>query len=386
MEYENWIKKGFRMKKIGTINFINTFFYTGLGLAIPLYLIKMNADVEEVGFILSVIPLFMLIVRTVVAVLSETYGNRMFFSLQGLSEAVAAAIYFVASTPLIFVFAKIFEGASYSFFWAVNRTAIFEDAKYNKKDRAIESAIMVAIRMVGGVVGIIAAAFIITNYSFEYFFLLLCALGLVTFFASTIMRDNGKRQVDITKVFDIVGAPDFWKTALALGLNFPASTLLLFFAIPVFAKLNLGADYITIGAIMAIFYGFVGVGDFLGAKMRLDERRLFWPELLGAPLMILLPFSGQYFTLVLALAGISYGLSASIFEDIVSKAVEKTKYVSSAIALLHVPGRAIEFLVLFLAGVVYVVFGAWAPFALAGVMFCISVIMFDRYLNGSASH
>lgn len=369
------------MRKIGTINFINTFFYAGLALAIPLYLIKKGINVEEIGFILSVIPFFMLIIRTVAAIFSETFGCKIFFSLQGITEVLASLVYMVASSPFMFAFAKMFEGTSYSFFWAVDRTAIFEDAMYNKKDKAIESATMVAVRMIGGMVGIIIAAFVIMNFSFEHFFLLLCILGLLTILSSIALRDTSKRSVDISEIFDIIKMPKFFRIGLALGLNFPASSLMLFFAIPVFAKLNLGADDIAIGIMMALFYGSVGIGSFIGSKMRLDERKLFWPEMLGVPVFFLLPFSKEYFMPMLVLAGISYGISAAIFEELLSKTVEKTKYVSSGVALLHVPGRAIEFIVLFSAGIVYTVIGSWAPFVLAGLMFGISAIMFDRYLN-----
>ncbi len=370
------------MRKIGTINFINTFFYAGLALAIPLYLIKKGINVEEIGFILSVIPFFMLILRTVAAIFSETFGSKIFFSLQGIAEIIASLIYMVASSPLMFAFAKAFEGVSYSFFWAVDRTAIFEDAMYNKKDKGIEAATMVAVRMIGGMIGIIIAAFVIMNFSFEYFFLLLCLLGLVTLLSSMALRDTSKRSVDVSKIFDIIKMPKFFRIGLALGLNFPAASLMLFFAIPVFAKLNLSADYITIGIVMALFYGSIGIGSFIGSKMRLDERKLLFPELLGVPMFFLLPFFKEYFIPMLVFAGISYGISASIFEELLSKTVDKTKYVSSAVALLHVPGRVIEFFVLFSAGIIYTVIGSWAPFVLAGLMFGISAIMFDRYLNG----
>lgn len=371
------------MKKIAALNFINHFFRVGLALAIPLYLIEKEMSVESIGFILSATPFFMLILRSGTAVISESVGGKIFFALQGVAQAISSLIYWVANTPLMFGVGKMAEGASQSFFWAVDRTAIFEDAQLHHKSRAIESAKMVMVRLAGGVFGIFVAALIITNLTFGYFFLLLFVLGIVTFIVSIQLRDTTRHKITVAKVVKLLKKNKFWKAGIALGLNTASGSALFFFLIPIFGDLVMKLDYMSIGGLMALFYGTIAAGDLLAEKMKFKQERLMWIQIMGIMFLALIPFYSNNIVIMLliALAGISVGVSAAMFERVISKTVGTSKYVSTDMAILHIPVRFIEFMILFSAGIIYHGLGAHSLFFLVAAMFGISVIMFRSYLK-----
>jgi len=371
------------MKKIAAINFINHFFRVGLALALPLYMIEKSISLESIGFILSVTPFFMLLIRLVSAVVSETMGARIFFILQGISQSIAAFIYSVSTTPLLFGAGKIFEGVNQSFFWAVDRTAIFEDAKYDKKSRATQSAKMVVVRVIGGIFGILTAGIIITNFSFHYLFFLLIALGIITMLLSTMLRDTKHRKITVAKVIKLAKRNKFWKAGIGLGLNIAAGSVLFFFLIPVFGDLVMKLDYMMIGIIMAIFYVALVLGDVIAEKMKFREEKLMWIQIMGILFIAIIPFytDNLVILLLLILSGISFGVAAAMFERVVSKIVGASPYISTDIAILHMPVRFIEFLALFSAGIIYHGLGAHSLFFLTAAMFGISAIMFKFYLK-----
>jgi len=371
------------MRKIAAINFINYFFRIGLALVLPLYMIEKSISLESIGFILSVTPFFMLVVRGVSAVLSEAVGTRIFFILQGISQTIASFIYSISTTPFLFALGKMFEGTTQSFFWAVDRTAIFEDAKINNTSRAAASVRMLIMRLFGGVFGIISAAAIITSFSFDYFFLILIALGILTFFLSLLLRDTQRHKITIAKVKKLASTNKFWKAGIGLGLNVAAGSALFFFLIPIFGELVMKLDYMMIGGLMALFYAAIAFGDIFAEKMNFKENKLMWIQILGILFVAMIPFytDNLVILVLLLLSGISFGVSSAMFERVVSKTVGTSPYISTNIAILHIPVRFIEFLTLFSAGIIYHGLGAHSLFFLVAAMFGISVIMFKFYLK-----
>jgi len=371
------------MRKIATINFINYFFRIGLALVIPLYMIEKNISLESIGFILSVTPFFMLALRGIAAVISESMGARIFFTFQGISQTIASFIYSVANTPLLFGAGKMFEGTTQSFFWAVDRTAIFEDAKINHTSRSAASVRMMIMRLFGGVFGIITAAVIITSFSFDYFFFILMGLGILTLAVSFMLRDTEHRKITVAKVKKLASTNKFWKAGIGLGLNVAAGSVLFFFLIPVFGELVMNLDYMMIGGLMALFYAAVALGDIFAEKMKFKEKKLMWIQILGILFIALIPFytENQVILLLLVLAGVSFGVSSAMFERVISKTVGTSHYISTDIAILHIPVRFIEFLALFSAGIIYHGLGGHSLFFLVAAMFGVSVIMFKFYLK-----
>ena len=52
------------MKRLTAINFIYQFTWAAIAITLPLYLIKKEVNVEEIGLILSVIPLAMVFFKS----------------------------------------------------------------------------------------------------------------------------------------------------------------------------------------------------------------------------------------------------------------------------------------------------------------------------------
>ena len=115
-----------QMKRILTVTFLNFFISGGLTLAIPLLLLERNVDLVEIGLVISILPLFFLIARLMMAMVADLSGwNRFYLLVNWPGSLLATVTYFIASSTPMFLIGKIFEAVKESSYWAVNRTAIF---------------------------------------------------------------------------------------------------------------------------------------------------------------------------------------------------------------------------------------------------------------------
>jgi len=367
------------MRRLTAINFLNQFFWAVIAITLPLYLIEKGINVEEIGLVLSLIPFTMVVFRTFLAMVSDVLGTRVFFMLQGVSQALGAAVYAVASLPIHFGIGKIFEGTSYSLFWAVDRTAIFRTAQ----KRGVEAAKMTSVRMVAGTLGLLLGGYVAYVFSFEVIYVSLVAVGLLTFLLASKRHDteanhDGKlvQTLDLDKKHLL-----FWEAALVLGFAITADSLFLTFLLPVFMDVSLGFDYAVIGFAMAVYLAGLGIGSYLAAREELDERKLFPLQLLAVPLLALLPYSGQYFIPVIFLVGIGSGIAFGIYEDVIAKMTRKDRNLSTSIALLHLPGKILEFAMLALSGFIFVFLGGPALFVVCAFLLLLYVISANSVLK-----
>jgi MFS family permease len=367
------------MRKLTAINFIHQFFWAVVVITLPLYLIEKDINVEEIGLILSLIPLAMLVLRTLGAMFSDIIGTRLFFVYQGIFQMVAAGIYSIASTPLHFGLGKISEGSSYSLFWAVDRTAIFSTA--TKKGEA--AAKMTSVRMVAGAIGLLFGGYMAYLFSFEFIYQILIGLGLVTVVLAVVRHNVGAhRREKLSQTLELGKKHSlFWETSIAMAFAVASNVLFLNFLIPVFMDLSLNADYVTIGLAMAIYFTGTGIGSYAATWLGLVERKLFPYQLLTLPLMVALPYSGGFFIPILFLVGTGTGVVWGMYEELIAEITREDTNLSTSIALLHVPVKVFEFSSLAAAGFIFVIFGGEVLFILSAVLLLVYLVLADRVLK-----
>lgn len=354
------------LRKIGALNFIEQFKYGALTIALPLYLISRGINVEEVGLVLSLLPLAFVMVRVVSAVLADAVGVKKFFLASSVLQVVTTLVYALAITPLQFAMGKISEGMGMAFFWAVDRTAIFARSKQKKY-----LTIMGVVRAFGAAVGILGAGILMAYSSFETLFAALAMLGIAGLVVSWRVRDLGATnpKPEWKSLFAIKGRElDFWHVSASILLVNVSFMLLFAFLLPVTMNMQLGMGYLEIAVMLAAFYVCIGAGSLISSRADVGKNALFFFQLVAIPLICMLPVSGQYFGAVLMLAGVGFGVCFGMNEAMMGYIGEKGNGMSSKIAMLIAPLNIASFVVLAGAGFALEAFGTEALFVFSAML------------------
>ncbi|MEM4272221.1 MAG: MFS transporter [Candidatus Bilamarchaeaceae archaeon] len=174
------------LRKIGALNFIEQFKYGALTLALPLYLLSRGVNIGEIGLVFSLLPLAFVLIRVVASVFADVVGVKILFMTSMAFEALASLIYSYATAPIHFAIGKLAEGSDEACFWAVDRTAIIARAHEIKY-----LSIMGTVREFGGAIGILAAGFIITQFSFGFLFWSLIVMGVAGMLIAAAIANRG---------------------------------------------------------------------------------------------------------------------------------------------------------------------------------------------------
>ncbi len=355
------------LRKIGTLNFIQQFKYGALTVTLPLYLISRGIDVGEIGLILSLLPLAFLLVRTISSVFADVMGVKPFFIANTVFHTITNLILLFAKTPLQFGLGKISEGSTDACFWAVDRTAIMERVHEKKY-----LTLMGVVRSFGAALGLIGAGLIIAYLSFEMVFAVLIGIGIVGILISLTLVNRGANmeKPDWKGLFAIRKRHlDFWHVSVAIVLVNVSFMLMFAFLLPVMMAIDLGMSYLEIAVMLTAFYVSVGMGGMLSVRMKMDESKLLFFQLMAIPMIVMLPFAGQYFSAVLLMAGFGFGVCFGLNEGMIGYLVEAGKKgVSSRVATLIAPTNLGAFVVFAGAGFALEAFGTEAMFVFSAVL------------------
>lgn len=371
------------MRRLTAMNFIHQFTWAVIVITLPLYLISRGINVEEIGIVLSLVPLAMIFMRVFLAMLADRFGTKLFFVGHTIMQILATITYIVATLPVQFGIGKMFEGTSYSFFWAVDRTAIFATAK-NKAKAATQ---MSSVRMFAAALGMGLGGFLAFEFSFEFVYFILVGLGIISLILAFTRRDTPHHVEKLKETLSLKNKDtEYWKTALAMGFALGYFSLFFVFLLPVFLDLMLGLDPLAIGLFCMLYFLGMGLGTYLATRMGLDESKLYILQMFTIPLIIMLPYTGGFFLPVLFLIGIGTGIVFGIYEELIVVSTEREEInVSTAVAVLNTPGRIIEFVVLAASGFVYFILGYEAVFLLCALFLLLFIILAKRILDGVSS-
>ena len=364
MAYLNQIKNVFWIQ-------ISHSFASGiLGVALPLMMKERNVNTITIGFVFASMPLIMQFGRMFFATFSDFLGRKPFFVSSGVLGFVSSLIYYVAHTPLEFLFGKVVEGTQEGALWAVNRAFLLEKSGGHWR-------ILVNLRAVvyiASAVGSLLSGFLVVWFFYEGTMLFCALLAIVMVLLSLLLVKERRGRFSISKALRFL---DFRKKErifkiflllfLVMGLTYG---FIGGWVVPYFLSGN-GFNTETVGLIIGVQTLLSGLFSFLFSRST-DIRRLTL-------------LSGVLFSATLFSIGFSFSLSAGVLliffgaiqgmniigqEGILTKVCAKESY-GIDIGLLMMGFHIGESLSLALSGILVLLFGYAAVFIIAAATYAV---------------
>jgi len=325
-------------------------------------------DIVTIGFVFASMPMIFQVGRMFSAIVSDFWGRKLFFVLNGIAGTITNLIYYLANTPLEFLFGKVTEGTKEASLWAVNRAFMLENSE--KKWRALVTLRTVAY--LSSAFGSLVAGFLIIWLFYEGTLLLCAAIMTLIVPLSLFLASRRREKLNIKKALNIL---DFRKKAkifkiffglfLIMGLSFGFVSG---FVYPLFLSRN-GFNAETIGVLLGLQILLAGLVSHLFANRSDVGRLILFSGVLYTFALISIGFSSSTFSGILVVAyGFVEGLLAIGQEGIVSMITRKESY-GTDIGLLwmgHHLGRSFS---LAFSGLVISIWGFAAPFLISALVF-----------------
>ena len=371
------MKNAFR--NIMEINFLYSFIIAASATLLPLYLLERNVSVESIGFVMAATPITFLIFRLIFASLGDHIGNRPIFYANAVSQTIAIAIYWIATTPLMFAVGRLMDGVRNSAFWAVNRAEIFKTSDSAKVEK--NSIKLMGIRSVGDAAGRIAIGLVVMYISFQNAYFGLGVIGLGLFYLASKVPHEGHSGKKLMDGFaERIMKPrkrDFWLASVPLMFFGAIDYALFVFILPVYMNGVLKMDYFAVGSAMAWISTLFAAAVFLATtkhvKMRLN---LLLTLALGALPLAMIFFADQLaFIVLISLFAIGWGMGNASYERIFVWATGKGKHVSTEGGVLMIPQRIAEVIFVAGAGAIAGAFGFEMVFILSSAITIIYVVI-----------
>lgn len=359
------------LRRISTTTFLNFFVSGAITLVIPLLLLERNVSINEIGVVLSILPLVFLIARLLFAAIADYIGWSHLFLLINWPTAVASTIcYYFASSILVFMLGKFAEGLRESAYWAVIRTGIY---CLSTKRVEYEATKNNAIIWLATAVGAASAGILIAYTGFSITIAVIIIASLVIFFPAVRLW---KSSIEIplpktTRLFASLNPKGrtrlFWLVSIALMFNslavYPMMTLLL----PVFMNKELNYSYPAIGFLFMMFNIIAAAVTFFTLKQPLNLKRAAFLTVTSIIASALLAFSGEFFAGLFLVLAFVRGYGIGFFEHIIVKAAKDSKNLSVDIGYLHTPMRIAEFASVLTAGFTVQFLGYGPLFLITGI-------------------
>ncbi len=286
-----------QIRTVFSIQVLSSFAGGVLGVALPLMMEERNIDIVTIGLVFASMPMIFQLGRMLFATVSDFWGRQLFFGLSGFLGIVANSIYYVAHTPLEFLFGKVMEGTSSGSLWAVNRAFILEESE--KKWRTLVH--LRTVVYLSSAFGGLAAGFLVVWFLYEGTMILCAAVGASVVPLSLFLARKRKRPLSFggaLNALDLRKKERIFRVFLALffvmGLSFGFVSG---FVYPLFLSNN-GFSAEAIGLLLGVQILIAGGVSFLFAG-RFQVRKLVL-------------ISGALYTLVLAFIGVSASVLAGI--------------------------------------------------------------------------
>lgn len=359
-----------QVKNVLFIQVLNSFVSGVLGVALPLMMEARNVDVAIIGFVFAAMPLIMQLSRMFFATVSDFWGRKLFFVSNGVLGIVSGLIYYVAYSPLEFLFGKVMEGTKEGSLWAVNRAFLLE-----KNDGRWQ--ILVHLRTVAYVayaLGSLIAGFLIVWLFFEGALLVCAGISVLVLITALLLAGEKRLQFDAgrawrfldfrkkTRVFKIFLVLFF---VMGISFGFVGS-----FVLPLFLD-AVGFEAEAIGAIVGLEILVAGLFSYLFTKSSKMRELILLSGVLFSVTFLLLGFAGWVFAAVLVVFfGLVQGMASIGQEGILSRVCDKQSY-GTDIGLLMMGLHLGEALSLALTGVLIALYGFVVPFLLAASTYAI---------------
>jgi MFS family permease len=352
------------------IQVLNSFVAGVLGVVLPLMMMERNIDIVTIGLVFASLPLIFQLGRMFFAIVSDFWGRKLFFVLHGFLSVISNGIYYLANTPLEFLFGKVVEGTKDGSLWAVNRAFLLE---HSERKWTILVHLRTAV-YVAFAVGSLLAGFLIVWFFYNGTLMLCVLIGAFCVPLAFFVVGERKEKFSMERALHFL---DFRKKArvfkvflvlfFVMGLSFGLRSGFVF---PLFLSVN-GFDAEMVGLIVGLQILLAGLFSYFFAR-RFEMRRLIlWSGVLYTVMFVLLGFSGSVLAGVLVVVyGIVEGLLSIGQEGILSSIAKEESY-GIDIGLLMMGLHTGNTLSLALSGFLISWWGFVAPFLLSGFLFVV---------------
>ena len=347
-----------------SIQVLNSFSAGILSVVLPLMMVERNIDVVTIGFVFAAMPMIFQLSRMAIGIISDFWGRRPFFFSNAVLGAISSSIYYLAQTPLEFLFGKIIEGTKSASLWAVNRAFLME--KSEKKWR-----ILVHLRTtsyVSSAAGSLISGFLIAGFLYDGAIALCILVSVLVLPLSFLLAKEKRRELSVSEA---IQALDFRRKGsefksfllmfIVMGL---AVGLLAGFVFPLFL-LNSGFSTEEIGLLIGLQIFLAGVFSYIFAgRFRLRTIVLLSGALYGVVLILLGVSTPMFVGILVVSYGMVNGLLGIAQEGILSRITNAESY-GTDIGLLMMGlhgGRTIS---IALTGFLISAYGFAAPFLLS---------------------
>jgi MFS family permease len=357
-------------KRVLFIQALHSFSSGLLGVAIPLVMKARGVEVILMGFIFASMPLIMQVGRMFFAVISDFFGRKPFFILNGFLGIVSSLIYYFAHTPMEFLFGKIAEGAKEGSIWAVNRAYLLEKSRGNWK-------MLVNLRIVVYLmysIGSLVAGFLIAYLLFEGTMVLCALLGVLGVLFSMKLADKKKgefRAYQTLQLLSFKRKNRKFKVSLFLflmmGLAFGFRSG---YIIPCFLN-ELGFSAKAVGLILGVMVLLASLSAYIFSRCTHIRQLILVSGVTYSALLIPLGYSPPAAAAALVAAiGFAEGMNSIGQEGVLSKICNEESY-GTDIGLLMMGLHIGESASLALSGILITNWGFAVSFILASTLYVI---------------
>ncbi len=352
------------------IQVLNSFVAGVFGVALPLMMSERNVDIITIGLVFASLPLIFQLSRILFATVSDFWGKKLFFALNGSLGVFASLIYYLAHTPLEFLFGKVVEGTKDGSLWAVNRAFLLE-----KSER--KWATLVYLRTAAYVayaVGSLLAGFLIVWFFFQGTLALCAILGASVVPLALLLVGDLKKRFSVAKALHLL---DFRKKDkvfkrflvlfIVMGLAFGFRSGFVF---PLFLSSN-GFDAEIVGVLVGLQVLLAGLFSYLFARRFEMGKLLLASGVFYTVTLVLLGFSSSVFAgFLVVVYGVVEGLLSISQEGILSRVTSEGSY-GTDIGLLMMGLHGGNTLSLALSGFFIQMWGFMAPFLMSALIFVV---------------
>ena len=357
-------------KVVISIQVLNSFVSGILAVALPLMMKERNIDIVTIGLVFASMPMIFQLGRMFFAIVSDFWGRKLFFVLNGFLGVISSSIYYLAHTPLGFLFGKVSEGTKSASLWAVNRAFLLE-----KSER--KWTILVHLRTtvyVSYAVGSLLAGFFIVWLLYEGTMMLCVLVGAFAVPPALLLVTRRKKRFSVAealRLLDFRKKKKVFKIFLILffvmGLSFGFRSGFVF---PLFLSKN-GFDAETIGVLLGLQTLLAGMFSYLFARRVKIKKLILMSGVFYTVTLISLGFSSSVFAGVLMIAyGTVEGLLSIGQEGILSRITDKESY-GTDIGLLMMGLHSGTTFSLAISGFLISMLGFVAPFLMSASIFAL---------------
>ena len=336
-------------------------------------MIERRIDVVTIGFIFAALPLVFQFVRLICGAISDIIGRKLFFVSNSFLNIILLVIYYIAYSPLEFLFGKITEGIKNASLWSVNRAALLDQ----KKDKRGLLSKMMGIAHIGDAAGRIIAGFLIAWIFYENTVLFCILLSLLIVPGVLSLKGKKRKRIRIERTFSILDirkrSKFFKRFALISFITGLSSGLIYGYIFPLFLKEG-GFGTEIIGIIIGLNILLIGIFSILTRKIEI-KKLVLYAGISYFFLMILLGFSNYSMAALIIIAlGIARGMGHGVFEGIISKASSINSY-GGDVGMLTTGLQIGQAISLAFSGFIITYIGFFGLFSLSALFYIIYCIL-----------